>query len=257
MPMMLSLNLRVARLTDLARHLVPPVIWRWAFRTAVIKDIPHAAAYDPHYYPWLEPEFRARMKELEGRTAVKAEPVYNLTYFLRQSLTADGEVMECGVWKGGTAKVIRDELLKAGSNKKLHLFDSFAGMSKVNTERDRHVVGHFDDTSVEAVQHFVIGEIGADPAGICQFHPGWVPESFGGLEELRFCFAHIDLDLYQSIADALEFVYPRLTKGGIIVFDDYGFASCPGAKRAVDAFVAEKPEEVLVLHSGQAVLVKR
>jgi O-methyltransferase len=83
-----------------------------------------------------------------------------------------------------------------------------------------------------------------------------VPETFAGLEDRRFCFAHIDLDLYQGVKDAVAFVYPRMPRGGLIVFDDYGFASCPGARKAVDEFFADKPERPLALSTGQALVAK-
>jgi len=70
------------------------------------------------------------------------------------------------------------------------------------------------------------------------------------------CFAHIDLDLYQGVLDTLAFVYPRMPTGGVIVCDDYGFASCPGARRAIEEFFADKPEKPLALLTGQAVIHK-
>ena len=53
-----------------------------------------------------------------------------------------------------------------------------------------------------------------------------------------------------------EFVYPRLVPGGMMVFDDYGFWSCPGARMAVDQFFAEKLERPLALPTGQAIVTK-
>lgn len=72
----------------------------------------------------------------------------------------------------------------------------------------------------------------------------------------RIAFAHIDLDIYQSILDSCRFIYPRLSPGGVIVFDDYGFMSCPGAREAVDRFFADKLEIPLVLPTGQAIVIK-
>ena len=127
------------------------------------------------------------------------------------------------------------------------------GMSdtkKVDGASDRHAEGDFSDTSVEAVRAVV----GSD--GFIELRKGWVPETFAGLEDEVFCFAHIDLDLYEGVRDTLSFVYPRLSPGGIIVLDDYGFASCPGARRAVDEFFADKPERPLALLTSQAVIHK-
>ena len=83
-----------------------------------------------------------------------------------------------------------------------------------------------------------------------------IPDTFAGLSDARFCFAHIDLDLYQGVRDSLDFLYPRLSHGGVIVLDDYGFASCPGARKAVDEFFQDKPERPLALSTSQAIIHK-
>ena len=239
------------------KALVPPLLWKAAYRALIIKRIPNNYAYDPHYSPWLEPEFAAQADSAKGNTGLTPQSLYTLLHFLRESLLLDGDAVECGVWRGGSAKLLRDAILKAGKGKKLYLFDSFEGMAEVDSARDRHDVGDFADTSLEHVQQFVTGSRDGDPNGVAVFRKGWIPQSFAGLEGMKICFAHIDLDLYQSILDALSFVYPRLSGRGVIVFDDYGFASCPGARRAVDEFFADKPERPFSLSNGQAFVIKR
>ena len=61
----------------------------------------------------------------------------------------------------------------------------------------------------------------------------------------------IDLDLYEGVRDSLGFFYPRMAPGGVIVLDDYGFASCPGARAAADEFFDDKPERLLALSTAQ------
>jgi O-methyltransferase len=58
------------------------------------------------------------------------------------------------------------------------------------------------------------------------------------------------------VLDCCHFIYPRLLAGGFMVFDDYGFPSCFGARQAVDEFFAGRPEVPLVLPTGQAVVFK-
>lgn len=239
------------------KSLVPPLLWKAAYRALIIKDIPDNRAYDPHYSPWLEPRFAAQAAEVKGNTGLKPQSLYTLLHFLNECMSLQGDVIECGVWRGGSAKLLRRKLLDSRTGKKLHLFDSFEGMAEVSDAEDRHQVGDFRDTSLEHVQTFVAGRRGEDPEGVAVFRKGWIPETFAGLDQLKFCFAHIDVDLYQSIIDSLEFVYPRLSSRGVIIFDDYGFASCPGARKAVDQFFADKPEEPFVLDTAQAVVIKR
>ena len=72
----------------------------------------------------------------------------------------------------------------------------------------------------------------------------------------KISFAHIDVDIYRSTLDCCTFIYPRLSPGGFIICDDYGFPSCPGARTAIDEFFANKPEVPLVLPTGQAVIFR-
>jgi O-methyltransferase len=161
-----------------------------------------------------------------------------------------GEVIECGVYKGGTAALLRSLLEESKSTKKLYLFDTFEGMPDTNPEKDWHKEGDFSDTFLEEVRSFVGG------TEICIFRKGFIPNTFEGLYDITISFCHIDVDIYRSIIDSLDFIWPRLSSGGIIVFDDYGFPSCPGAREAVDDFFRDKSSIPLCLHTGQAIVFK-
>lgn len=87
-------------------------------------------------------------------------------------------------------------------------------------------------------------------------HKGWIPERFKDVEDMKFSFLHVDVDLYDPTIDSLKFFYDRMTTGGIIMCDDYGSVSCPGAKKAFDEFFADKQENILELPSAQAIVVK-
>jgi O-methyltransferase len=64
------------------------------------------------------------------------------------------------------------------------------------------------------------------------------------------------VDLYQSVLDSIEFVYPRLVPGGILVFDDYGFPSCTRAREATDKAFTGRREKPIYLPTGQAMVIK-
>ena len=65
----------------------------------------------------------------------------------------------------------------------------------------------------------------------------------------RFCFAHLDCDIYQSYKETLEFFYPRMTPGAIILLDEYNDPPWPGCNRAVDEFLTDKPERLVEIES--------
>ncbi len=244
-------TLRTTRLpwVELARSLTPPAVWRSLYRTLVVKDIPDASQYRPHYSPWLAPWFQKLYHGISPFTVVSIERCWTLWQGLGQAMARPGDVLEAGVFQGGTARLLRTRLGEP-AGKQLYLFDSFEGMKSVSDQQDRHAEGDFSDTSVEGVRR-VVGS-----APWIHFCKGWVPQSFIGYEDRSYCFAHIDLDLYQGVFDCLQYVYPRLSSGGVIVLDDYGFASCPGARQAVDEFFNDKLEKPLVLLTGQALVHK-
>lgn len=150
---------------------------------------------------------------------------------------------------GGTAyllKLLRDEF---AASKKVRLFDSFSGMPKTDDLKDVHKAGDFANTSLDAVRSLV-------GTGGVEYHPGFIPQTFEGLSVEQIAFAHVDLDLHDAILESCKFIYPRLSKGGVMVFDDYGFPSCPGARIAVDGFFKDKPEFPMVLPTAQALIHK-
>lgn len=231
------------------KSIIPPVIWRRIHRRLIVGAIPDADRYQPFYSPWLAPDFVALYRDVSPYTVVSIDRCWTLWRMLGQALNVEGDVMEAGVFRGGTARLLKQQVAKA-PGRAFYLFDSFEGMAKVSESADRHREGDFSDTSLEGVRAVV----GSEP--FLDYRKGWVPATFAGLEDRQFCFAHIDLDLYQGILDCLAFVYPRMPAGGVIVFDDYGFPSCPGARQAVEEFFEGKPEKPLALLTGQALAIK-
>jgi O-methyltransferase len=172
-----------------------------------------------------------------------------LFQFAKLTSELPGDVAEVGVYKGGTARLLALTFAPR-AKKALHLFDTFEGMPLTDTSVDHHRKGDFADTSLPAVQRQLNG------CGEVHFYKGFFPETAGPIENSRFCMVHIDADIYQSVKDSCAFFYPRLEKGGILIFDDYGFPSCPGARKAVDEFLSDKPEVPFYLPSGQCFIVR-
>jgi len=143
-----------------------------------------------------------------------------------------------GVYKGGSAGAMAWALRKMGIERTIHLCDTFEGMPKT-LDWEFHEEHDFGDTSLAVVTSKLDSLVADFPA---QFHKGLFSDTLPEISDRRFCFAHIDADLYESVKQACEFVYPRMARGGVILFDDYGASTCPGAKRAVDEFFEDKLE---------------
>ena len=165
------------------------------------------------------------------RNRISVVPQVRQEFLTEQCWTARslaGSVAEIGVYKGGTAKILAESL----PLKSIHLFDTFAGMPETNPEFDIHEPGDFKDTSLESVQTLL------SHCDNVEFWPGKFPDSTVGLSDSKFCLVHVDVDIYESTKAAIEFFWPKLVEGGIMVFDDYNAPRCPGTNKAVDEYFA-------------------
>ena len=152
---------------------------------------------------------------------------------LKLALPLDGDLAECGVFRGASSYLLAKAIATEAPAKQLHLFDSFAGLSQPEAARDG--------------SHWRAGDLACDLAEVAAnlenypefrvvFHPGSIPDHFQDVGEKKFCFVHIDVDLYEPTRDALAFFGERLMPGGILICDDYGFETCPGARLAMDEY---------------------
>ena len=211
------------------------------------QGIPDADLYQPLYSPWRSAEFFAEYAPISPYTLVSDEKCYVLAALATQASRIDGEVWECGVYRGGTAMLLAKRL--SATSRYLRLFDTFEGMPETDPTRDLHKSGDFSNTSVEAVRSRVQGDF-------IHFHKGVIPATFSGLESARIAFAHVDVDIYSAVMACCEFIFPRLSVGGFMIFDDYGVPSCPGARSAVEEYFLGRTAMPLALPTGQALVFK-
>jgi O-methyltransferase len=167
-----------------------------------------------------------------------------------------GDTAECGVLAGASSFLICSAMEQ--TTKHHHMFDSFEGLSAPEaSDRPSDPLAFKWERGDLSVPMEVTAKNLARFERV-HFYPGWIPTRFADVADRRFCFVHVDVDLYQPTYDALAFFYPRLVPGGILLCDDYGFSTCPGARRAFDELAATWPERHVVhLTSGQGFIVKR
>lgn len=131
------------------------------------------------------------------------------------------DMAEFGVFNGGSAKIIS----QVNSDKTLHLFDTFSGMP-------------FDD-EVKSHNYFKTGDFKTDLNKVKNYLADCKVEYHVGvfqniaLPDIKYSFVHIDSDLYQNIIAGIDYFYPRLVEGGVIVFDDFGNVNCAGVEKAI------------------------
>jgi len=165
-------------------------------------------------------------------------------------------VAEVGVYNGGSSYFIASCALAIELNITLHGFDTFYGhrsediLPNVDDE-NKHKAGLFNDTDFMEVSEYL------RKFENVRLFQGRFQDTCMHVEQERFQFVHLDVDLYDPILYALNFFSKRLVSKGIIVVDDYGNRNCPGVLRAVEEFhYRNRNFFKLSPLTGQCVLVK-
>lgn len=161
----------------------------------------------------------------------------------------EGDIVECGVWRGGSMMAIAQMLIKLrDTDRHLHLYDTFEGMSEP-TDLDVSTGGQTaaqllaaenknDARSVWCVAS--LGDVQSHMA-MTRYAPDHIHYHVGKVEDTipadvpeKISLLRLDTDWYESTAHEMEHLFPRLVDGGVLIVDDYGHWE--GARRAVDEY---------------------
>jgi len=163
-----------------------------------------------------------------------------------------GDFAELGVWRGNTAAVLAHYARAHG--RQVLLFDTFTGFSADDLKGiDADKPMEFADTSIEEVLR-TIGD-----ASCCEFVPGYFPQSLTSEHRSRrFAVVSLDCDLHDPMRAGLEFFYPRLSIGGLLLLHDYSSGHWDGCRLAIDAFCAASGERpVLIPDKSGSAFIRR
>ncbi|MCC6322585.1 MAG: class I SAM-dependent methyltransferase [Phycisphaerales bacterium] len=214
-----------------------------------------AAATAAAYAPDMEPEFRELHALCAPFTMTPVERMYNLYIAMRRVLESGipGDIVECGVWRGGSAMLCALMLARAGeSARRVWLYDTFTGMAEP-TDKDVSSTGattreiweasrrtdhnEWCYASIEDVRRSM-ASTGLDPARV-EFVQGKVEQTLPARAPAAISLLRLDTDWYESTRAELAHLYPRLSRGGVLLVDDYG--QWMGQRQAVDEFLAALP----------------
>lgn len=201
-------------------------------------------------YAWEE----AVKNQLISKELIKIERrfrdkvrLYNLWFQVEQlkKNKIPGAFAELGVYQGQTARAIHH----MDKDRIFYLFDTFEGftvedLAQENQTEDRFSKEMFAATSVDKVKKYINGNDNL------HFKPGFFPDTTKGLENEKFALVHLDADLYAPTIEALNFFYPRLNKGGVIIIHDYNH-NWDGVPKAVNEFIGSIPESLMELSDWQ------
>jgi O-methyltransferase len=236
---------------SIAKGIALPFVRRQAVRSGA-----HAMAYPiSTYAPWqVDNEFLRIHKAVRRNTFVDIWRCHELWSLVGELRDVPGSILEVGVWRGGTGVVMAARAAGLGIEDPVYLCDTWRGVVKTGPVDTYYDDGKHEDASPEMVERLA-AQLGLRNVQLLQ---GVFPDETGDrIADRRFRMCHCDVDVYRSARDVLEWVWPRLSPGGVVAFDDYGFPACPGVTKLVDE--QRMRDDRLVVHNlnGHGLVVKR
>jgi O-methyltransferase len=161
--------------------------------------------------------------------------------------TVEGDIAEVGVCEGSSAKVIS----QIKGPKSLHLFDTFDGLPDIST----HDLWFFKKGAYASRKKLSQLEAEFSAFENVYFYAGVFPRETGyNVQYKKFSFVHLDADIYNSTLESLDFFYPRMSAGGIILGHDYLVSR--GVRKAFDEFFEDRLEPVIPIVGSYCLIVK-
>jgi len=203
----------------------------------------HAARILRETLAWVSPlQFDATFRRVSRMTMVSHRRLRSLQETVRYVVAKNisGDIVECGVARGGSAAVMALALQQLGVKRRLWLFDTFSGIPQPsNADPDyeiaRNYAGQFG-ASVDQIRAS-FQRLGISTAEI-EFVPGLFQHTLASSGVSQIALLHTDGDWYESVKTTLESLYDRVSPGGVIQFDDYGHWL--GAHKAIDEFIDKR-----------------
>ena len=211
----------------------------------------------------MEPDFRSICEKSCNFTMTSVERMYGLYKAIEYIVAAkiQGDVVECGTWKGGSSMVSALTLIekKDKLQRNMYLYDTFEGMSEP-TDKDVFV----NDKSLKARNMWENKDFSDENFWCCssidevknnlystgypkekmRFIKGKVEDTIPMIIPRKIALLRLDTDFYESTFHEMKYLFPRLVKGGVLIVDDYGHWQ--GAKDAVDTFIREKKIKIFL-----------
>jgi hypothetical protein len=164
---------------------------------------------------------------------------------------ARGAVVEFGCFNGHTAIQMVKTLESLGDTSRVVLFDSFEGMPVSVHPEDRY----WSPGTLKADFAAVSNRFASYPN--VEIVKGFFADVLPGYPDTPVKFAHVDVDLYSSVREVDDWLLDRVSVGGVVVYDDYGFESCAGLMKAVDEDLKDRSDyHTYYLPTGQYIATR-
>jgi len=211
-----------------------------------------------NYTPWQgDVAFMNIYDQIKNNTLVDIYRCYELWQLVHKMYTLDpnAAILEVGVWRGGTAGIMAKQLSILKAKATLYVADTFTGVAKASDKDSFYSGGEHNDTSQQIVEDVLKNKSQYQNYKILKgIFPDDTAHEISTTEQFGLC--HIDVDVYDSAKDILEWVWDKMIIGGIVVFDDYGFHSCTGVTKLVEEYRYLADRQIIHNLNGHAVMIK-
>lgn len=179
--------------------------------------------------------------------------VHMAIWAAQNAMRIEGDLVECGVNTGILSLAICNYLdIK---NKKFYLFDTYEGIPTFQmSESEKLVRSHENDNYYEPCFDIAQQNFCAFPH--VHLIKGVVPESLNSVDIQSLSYLHIDMNIVYPEIEAIKFFWDKITIGGIVLLDDYGWAHYSDQQKAMDEFAESKGVRIACLPTGQGLLIK-
>ena len=208
------------------------------------------------YSPWKsDKKFQKTLKQIKKNTKLDHYRLYSLWELIEEISNLNGDIIEIGTWRGGSGCLIAKKINLLNLKSKIYLFDSFTGVKKV-TKKDHDYLkkNQYADASKKTVIE-LIKKMNLKNTEVIK---GIFPDDFKKkFRNKKFAFCHLDLDSYESTKGCYNWVWNKMVKNGIIVFDDYGYHIAEGVTSFVNKIKKNNDNFFFYNLTGQAIIIKK
>ena len=206
------------------------------------------------YSPWLrDTDFKKLYNTISHYTKVDILRCYELWQLVPQVQHLEGDILEVGVWRGGSGALIAHREKEFNNKTTVYLCDTFTGVVKASDNDNYYINGEHQDTSETIVKNLTSKTLNLDNVRILK---GMFPDDTGSVVQGPIKLCHIDVDVYEGAKQITEYVWEKLVIGGIIVYDDYGFSGTQGVTKFVNSQRGLNDRHVIHNINGHGVIVK-
>ena len=175
---------------------------------------------------------------------------------IKKTIPEKVNLIECGVCDGLTIYFALQNTIFQKKEYNLYLYDAWAGMdNSILSESEKRFEDEYNFLELEQTKK----NLSIFSRNSIHYNKGFIPQSFSQYEKpKKINWLHIDLNSFKATISTLDYFWPEIEDGGVILFDDYALIGYEDTKKAIDDWINERMEQLMFFQypTGQAIIIK-